>query len=110
MCPARMATVALLVGSAVSSGGVAALVVSKLRGKGTGQKHSGEDESNEGNGGEATETVGSNRNQESKKEDRVMNQSAIEHPKVVTETEWIAARKELLAKEKIGRASCRERV
>ena len=100
MCPACMATVALLVGSAVSSGGVAALVVSKLRGKGTGQRPSGEDESNEGNGGEATETDGSNRNQESKKEDRVMNQSAIEHPKVVTQTEWIAARKELLAKEK----------
>jgi len=30
MCPACMATVALLIGSAVSSGGVAAVVVSKL--------------------------------------------------------------------------------
>lgn len=30
MCPACMATVALLIGSAVSSGGVAAVVASKL--------------------------------------------------------------------------------
>ena len=30
MCPACMATVALLIGSAISSGGVAAVVASKL--------------------------------------------------------------------------------
>src|ERR1700688_406625 len=29
-----------------------------------------------------------------------MSQSTVEHPKVVSQTEWIAARKELLAKEK----------
>ncbi len=29
-----------------------------------------------------------------------MNQSTVEHPKVVSQAEWIAARKELLAKEK----------
>jgi hypothetical protein len=65
-----MATVALLIGSAVSSGGVAAVVVSKLRRKGAGQGPSGEGESNEGMIEEATETVESNRNQESKQEER----------------------------------------
>lgn len=69
MCPACMATVALLIGSAVSSGGVAAVVVSKLRGKGAGQRPSGEDKSNEGNIGEATDTVEGNKNQESKQEE-----------------------------------------
>ena len=30
-----------------------------------------------------------------------MSQSTVEHPRVVSQAEWIAARKELLAKEKV---------
>ncbi len=71
MCPACMATVALLIGSAVSSGGAAAVVVSKLRRKVAGQGPSGEDEPNEGIIHEATQAVESNTNQESKQEERL---------------------------------------
>ena len=40
MCPACMAATAMLIASAVSSGGVAAVVVTKLRAKGMARKRS----------------------------------------------------------------------
>lgn len=40
MCPACMAATAMLIASAVSSGGVAAVVVTKLRAKGLARKMS----------------------------------------------------------------------
>lgn len=64
MCPACMATVALLIGSAVSSGGVAAVVVSRLLGPKGRKSFSREEESREGSIGEATEAIDSHGSEE----------------------------------------------
>ena len=76
MCPACIATMALICAGATSTGGVSALAIRKLRAK---------------TGARANPATQTGENKEENKMSR---------PKVVSRAEWLVARKELLHKEK----------
>ena len=76
MCPVCLSTAALIVTGKTSAGGLAALAAKKLLPK-------------------SRRKVQELRSQSLKKEESKMN-----HPKVVSRADWLAARKQLLAKEK----------
>lgn len=76
MCPICLSTAALIIAGKSSAGGLAALAVKKLHPK-------------------SRRKIQQLRNQSIEREENKMN-----HPKVVSEAEWLAARKQLLAKEK----------
>ncbi len=64
MCPACMAATAMLIASAVSTGGVAAVVVSKLLAPKGAKRSSRGTESRKGNRGEGADVFECNRGQE----------------------------------------------
>src|SRR5438046_9749868 len=81
MCPACIANMTLIAGGTMSSGGLTAFMMSKFcRNKKKTKPEEGKMKIDE---------------MESKKKERQMN-----HPEIVSETEWIVARKDLLAREK----------
>jgi len=69
MCPACMAATAMLIASAVSTGGVAAVVVSKLLAPKGAKSFSRERESSEENIGEAADAFDGNRGEERNQEE-----------------------------------------